>query len=165
MSAVKAGKVAWTSHGHAAHNGGKQSPTYRVWTNMLTRCNNPKVASYRYYGARGVSVCERWSSFENFLADMGRRPSPKHSLDRKDNDGNYEPNNCRWATRIEQANNTSRNRHITIDEETKTLAEWLEIYSLLRETFYQRLRRGMSEQEALTTPKMRSGRKPRHALS
>jgi hypothetical protein len=72
---------------------------------MLTRCRNPRNARYKDYGGRGITVCEAWRSFEAFLADMGRRPSPAHSLDRRENDGNYEPGNCRWATPEEQANN------------------------------------------------------------
>jgi hypothetical protein len=73
---------------------------------------------------RGIIVCERWSSFENFLADMGPKPSPKHQMDRINNDGNYEPGNCRWATPIEQANNTRANHLLTVDGRTLTISEW-----------------------------------------
>lgn len=79
------------------------SPEYRAWYAMKTRCGNPKQGSWRSYGGRGIKVCDRWARlFENFLEDMGRKPSPSHSLDRIDVNGNYEPSNCRWATPLEQ---------------------------------------------------------------
>jgi hypothetical protein len=82
---------------------------YRVWHDMKRRCYNVKTVSYRYYGGRGIRVCDRWLySFKNFLEDMGYKPGPEYSLDRRNNDGNYEPKNCRWATRKVQMNNTRR---------------------------------------------------------
>jgi len=83
--------------------------TYRIWKAMRSRCNNPNVTQYKDWGGRGITVCERWGRFENFLADMGEAP-PDRSLDRIDVDGNYEPSNCRWATRLEQAHNTRRTK-------------------------------------------------------
>lgn len=89
----------------------KHRKEYQCWWNMLARCYNPQDERYKWYGARGIQVCERWrASFTDFFADMGNRPSPKHSIDRKNNDGNYEPRNCRWATVKEQANNQRRAR-------------------------------------------------------
>lgn len=81
------------------------TPTYKTWENMISRCNNPKAPNYSYYGGRGITVCERWLKFANFFADMGVRPE-ELTLDRKDNDGNYEPDNCHWATKKEQFDNS-----------------------------------------------------------
>lgn len=93
------------THGEARTN--KRSSEYRTWDGIKRRCSDPKRNSWKYYGARGITVCERWmNSYENFLADMGRRPSPQHSIDRyPNNDGNYESGNCRWATAKEQSAN------------------------------------------------------------
>ena len=88
------------THGHA----GRRSPTYSSWAAMITRCSNPKIREWEHYGGRGITVCERWLKFENFLADMGEKPA-ELTLDRIDNDGNYEPGNCRWATRSDQIRN------------------------------------------------------------
>lgn len=86
-------------------HGQSRLPEYRVWATMLERCRRPRAANYHNYGGRGIGVCERWLDFDAFYADMGARPSPKHSIDRIDNDGNYEPGNCRWATASEQNRN------------------------------------------------------------
>lgn len=85
-----------------------RSPEHTAWQAMRGRCNNPKHPRYADWGGRGITICARWDVYENFLADMGRRPSARHSLDRVDNDGNYEPGNCRWALPAEQVANRRR---------------------------------------------------------
>lgn len=93
---------------HGGSRGGAWFPEYAVWNTMRQRCTNPNSEKYKDYGERGIKVCKRWAKFANFLADMGRRPSKDHSIDRKNNDGNYTPKNCHWATRSEQQRNTRR---------------------------------------------------------
>ncbi len=121
---------------------------------MKTRCLNPHSKAYKHYGGRGIGICERWLiSFANFLADVGRKPSPKHTLDRWPNpDGDYEPGNVRWATQQEQMNNQSGNRHLTLKDETHTVAEWARLLNVPRTIIKDRLRLGWSDEHALTTP-------------
>lgn len=104
-------------------HGMSKTSVYRIWSGIIGRTCNPDDNSYSRYGGRGISVCERWKDFENFYEDMGDRPEGK-SIDRIDNDGDYCPENCRWATDKQQTNNSSRNFLITRNGETKTLAEW-----------------------------------------
>lgn len=109
-------------HGHNT----KTSPTYLTWSAMIQRCRNPKNKWYKDYGGRGIRVCDRWKDFKNFLADMGKRPI-NLTIERKDNNGNYEPGNCKWATRKEQNNNRRKyGRSIEIRDEVKTIREWSE---------------------------------------
>lgn len=117
---------------------------YQCWQDMRRRCLNPKRRDYARYGGRGIKVCDRWASFATFLADMGPRPSPKHSLDRIDNLGHYEPGNCKWATAAEQTRNRRSNLHVTIDGVTKVAADWEKEYNLPRCTIRDRLRSGWS---------------------
>lgn len=121
---------------------------YRSWRSMIDRCRNPKQAGYANYGGRGISVCARWARFENFLADMGDRPAGT-SIDRINNDGNYEPGNCRWATRTEQSRNRSFVRPITFRGETLTIAEWAEKTGVNPRTIRYRLNRGRPPEEIL----------------
>jgi hypothetical protein len=107
-------------------NKNRGKPLYSTWCSMRDRCNNPRDESYFRYGARGIKVCERWASFATFVADMGPKPTPAHTLERINNNGNYEPSNCRWATKQEQACNTRRTRLITIDGETAPMKVWME---------------------------------------
>lgn len=103
-----------------------ESAEYRVWSGVKERCTNPKKRNYRFYGGRGIKVCERWQSFENFLEDMGPRPSSRHTIERDNNDGDYEPGNCRWATRVEQTRNRKITKHVTFRGQILPLAEWCE---------------------------------------
>lgn len=100
------------------------TPTYHNWEGMKSRCQNPKAIKYAEYGGAGITVCERWQVFMNFLADMGERPTNTHSLDRIDGTKGYEPGNVRWATRVEQTANRRTTRWLTIDGETLPIAEW-----------------------------------------
>lgn len=110
-------------HGEATK--GHESVEYRTWARMKGRCLNPNHTAYPYYGGRGIRVCERWLAFDAFLEDMGRRPGPGYSIDRFPNqDGDYEPANCRWATKAEQNSNYSRNRIVELGGLRLTLAEW-----------------------------------------
>lgn len=103
---------AKSTHGDRKSGDGR-AKEYKSWTSMKQRCTNPKNIGYKNYGGRGITVCERWfNSYVNFITDMGRAPSQKHSIERNDNDGNYEPNNCRWATALEQV----RNRRNTLKQ-------------------------------------------------
>ncbi len=127
------------------------SVIYNIWKKMKERCNNPKANRYAIYGERGITVCERWLVFENFYADMGDKPEGC-SLDRIDNDGNYEPSNCRWATRVEQANNRSTNRIIEFNGEKKTVSQWAKEFDLPVSTIVYRLNSGWSIDKLLLTP-------------
>jgi len=118
---------------------------------MKKRCRGPH-RSFHLYGGRGVTVCSRWESFENFLADMGPRPSPKHSIDRIDSGGNYEPGNCRWATRAEQSRNTRRNVLLTFGGQTMCLEDWASQRKMRPHVLGSRIRRGWSIERALTVP-------------
>lgn len=115
--------------------------TYSSWTAMKRRCINPDCTEFPSYGGRGISVCERWMEFSNFYADMGERPNGK-SIDRIDNNGNYEPGNCRWATPTEQQNNRRCNRLLTFDGVTKTLEQWGRHFNINPSTVSRRLARG-----------------------
>lgn len=138
------------THGHSTKR--RKTRTYQSWLTMRERCNSPRHASYEWYGAKGISVCKRWASFECFLEDMGTVPDGM-SLERKDSTKNYEPENCRWATQVEQQNNRTNNRRLTLNGETHTTAEWTRILPLTRHTIFSRLRRGWSEERALSEPR------------
>lgn len=126
-----------------------RSPEYRAWKSIRARCYSRRNDHYRYYGGRGIKVCDRWrDSFEAFLEDMGPRPEG-HSIHRINNDGNYEPGNCRWATNEEQARNKSNNVIIELDGIRKTAADWAQELGLDMSTLCKRIKRGMPPADAL----------------
>lgn len=143
-------------HGHTT--GARRSSTYRSWDSMKLRCLNPKQDSYKYYGGRGIKIAERWLKFANFLADMGPKPSPKHTIDRfPDKDGDYRPGNCRWATVAEQNRNYSRNHLITLGAVTLTVTDHALARGLEPDDVFKRLRRGWDLERAFG-PYMRKRR-------
>ena len=129
-----------------------RTPEYRIWHHVLDRCNRPQDAAYHYYGGRGIKVCDRWHTFENFYADMGPRPQGL-TLERIDNDGDYCPENCKWATWFEQANNTRRNTtYLTYNGVTKRIGIWALELGCKPDTLRRRLKRGWSMEKTLTQP-------------
>lgn len=135
------------------HGLSRKIPEYRAWINMKSRCFNPATPEFDRYGGRGITVCDKWAnSFEAFFADVGARPSPKHSLDRwPDPDGDYEPNNVRWATQQQQCRNFATfNKIIVCDGREMTLAEAIERSPLKYNTVLYRIRRGWTIENALT---------------
>lgn len=145
-------KIA-TTHGMSHY------PEFHVWNTMKQRCSNPKNPKYHLYGGRGIKVCDRWlDSFENFIWDMGRRPSDEYSLDRYPNmNGNYEPGNTRWATKLEQANNLRSTKQLTHDGKTQSQAEWARDLGISAITLRERLQ-NWSLEKALSTPAIRKSK-------
>ena len=134
----------FTTHGMTG------TPEHAAWCDMKSRCTNPNAGEWKRYGARGIAVCDRWlHSFDVFLADMGPRPSPDHSLDREDSDGNYEPSNCRWATKKEQQRNRRCTSYVEYQGEKLPLAELAERVGISRHALKGRLRKGMSIEDAI----------------
>lgn len=124
---------------------------YKVWVGIRKRCTNPATKGYENYGGRGITIAPEWENFERFWADMGRCPKG-HTIERINNDGNYEPGNCRWATRAEQAVNTRHVRWLTLNGETHTLTDWARKLGLRSQILTKRLARGWSLENALTLP-------------
>jgi hypothetical protein len=140
----------------AVKHGLSSSPEHAVWMSMLKRCRNPRSTSYHNYGGRGISVCKEWSDkktgFQTFLRDMGKRPTEKHQIDRRENDGNYKPGNCRWVVSAINNRNRRNTVNLTLDGETMCLSEWARHLGMGVTTLYQRLKSGWSVEKALTTP-------------
>jgi len=141
-------------HGHTKNRGSTKE--WRAWRAMIQRCTYPSIGlkHYKRYGGRGIEVCEKWrNSFPEFLSDVGFAPTTKHTLDRINNDGNYTPENCRWATRSEQIRNSTKARYITFNSKTMTIGDWSEKLNINRQTLQMRMDvYGWTIERALSTP-------------
>ncbi len=143
-------------------HGRSKTPEWFAWVGMMHRCRNPNNGSYGNYGGRGIKVCERWlgeQGFGNFFADLGTKPSAEHTLERIDNNGGYEPANCRWATRDEQSRNKRNTRLLTHDGETLCIGEWCRRLGLFRVTLTQLVDRGWTLKEIIAHDKKASKRR------
>jgi len=149
---LKSGKTkscgCW-SRDRTRKHGMEGTKIYNTWASMLSRCRNPKNKFYKDYGGRGITFCETWANFENFYADMGDKPDGM-SLDRIDNDGNYSKENCRWSDQKNQIRNRRVSPKYYLNNETKSLAEWCEIYGISWRRVYERMRAGWELEKALT---------------
>lgn len=139
-----------TTHGHTKKQ--KWSKQYRTWINISQRCTNPNQGNYHLYGGRGITMCERWRKFENFLDDMGKPPTARHQIDRINNNEGYSPTNCRWATPEQNGRNKRNNHILTWNGMSKCLSQWSEEFCIPYCTLRMRIRRDWSIQKALTTP-------------
>lgn len=127
---------------------------YKIWEGMRKRCrSNPnRPNDFHNYAERGITICDRWDDFRLFLEDMGSRPTPKHSIERRDNDGNYEPDNCYWGNPIQQANNKRTSRILTAFNKSQTLAQWSKETKIPVARISARLKRGWSVEKSITEP-------------
>lgn len=167
LSHVKAGLIVSCGCHKAAKvrtHGRSRTPEHAVWAAMIQRCRNPNSPNRHNYGARGITVCERWGDFANFLEDMGLRPAPDMTLDRIDNDKGYSPENCRWVSKKGNARNTRRNRYVIFRGKRITIAEAAEIAGTDPSTMWRRLDNGWPTERAVTQPPGRSGRRLRKTV-
>ena len=135
-------KEVETTHGHSKNK--KQSPEYHTWCNMKERCNNPDNIAYINYGGRGIKVCKRWFKFENFLKDMGLKPSKLHSIERINNDKDYTPSNCKWDIRHNQSRNNRRNRWFEYNGKKMVLSDWATYFGVQPPAIYSHFKGGKS---------------------
>lgn len=135
-----------TTHGCGSRE--KRTSEYISWSGMFTRCYNPKNKRFSNYGGRGITVCDRWTkSFENFILDMGKKPTPQHSIDRIDVNGNYEPSNCKWATQKEQLRNTTKNVRFEYNGVNMIKKDWCDFFKVSECTINSHLNRGKTFEE------------------
>ena len=137
-------------YGNSFHikHGKSRNNIYRIWFGIKERCLNKKRHEYYYYGGRGITICDEWLNFENFYRDMGERPSENHSVDRVDNSKGYCKENCRWATKKEQMNNTRKSKIVEYKGVSKTIAEWEDHLSIRKGTLRTRINRGWDIERA-----------------
>jgi hypothetical protein len=154
----KKGILRYIKHGSSSREASPdERRMYRIWQALKTRCKNPKTVQYKYYGGRGITVCPEWEEFEGFVSDMGESYKDGLQIDRIDNDGSYSPENCRWATRKQQARNTRRAIFHEMNGKRMCLYDWCEELGLNCHTVAQRIRRyGMTFEEAISKPFRRS---------
>lgn len=137
-------------HGHSTS--ARTTQEYQAWANMVQRCTNPKCGHYGDYGARGITVCEPWLTFDNFLSDMGLKPGPRYTIERKDNAKGYCKENCVWETRKRQNRNKRSNHVLALNNRTMCIADWEDATGIPQRTIWMRLKRGWSVQRTLETP-------------
>jgi hypothetical protein len=154
---------AFVSRHGRSQPGNEHFNTFYIWSTMLARCGNKKHKSYHRYGGRGISVCERWKQFENFLSDIGDVP-PGMTIDRIDNNGDYSKENCRWASHKEQARNRSNNRLVSAFGRTQPLSAWAEEYRIPWDTLAWRIRAWGNAEESLTKPLKRQKNSRCHSV-
>lgn len=133
-------------------HGASFDKTYRVWISMRSRCRNPNDRAYPNYGGRGIKVCERWEDYSTFLSDMGLPPDERMQIDRTDNNGNYEPGNCKWVYQLDNLNNRRNNVRIEYNGRTQTIAQWAAELGIHYRTLNNRINRGWSVERAFTEP-------------
>lgn len=148
------------THGATKHGVRKDSHEYWIWNMIVQRCTNPKVKNWHDYGGRGITVCDRWRVYENFMADMGKRPTTGHSVERKDNSDGYRPGNCYWATRHEQARNKRNNHILELFGRKQHLAGWAREYGIDHTLIISRLKRGWDALSAVTIKPKSTARWP-----
>lgn len=145
-------RATLTTHGFAATDKSTRPPEYTIWCHVIRRCESTTSPNYPDYGGRGIRVCDRWHDFGAFYADMGPRPSALHSIDRRDNDGPYAPENCAWVSMRTQSNNRRNNRRITWNGRSQTLTQWGRELGLRPATLLGRIKSHWSLERAMTEP-------------
>lgn len=129
-----------------------KSRSYKIWAGMVQRCTNPNHVGFHLYGGRGIKICKRWKIFQNFFDDMGHPPSVKHTIDRRNNNGNYKITNCHWALKKQQERNKRSNIFLTFNGETKCLKDWADSIGVYKSTITRRIKLGWTTKMILTTP-------------